>query len=256
MGDLPIIDDNNYREFIGGSGNPKLYGRGYRGMWKNEGLKSQCGRFSDIGVPLIPEDEWKDRIRQKQKDKSTIPNLCDDFGLHVKNQRRTNYCWIFAPARCCEIRRLQEIGEKVWYSPASVGSIIKNFRNVGGWGSQGLNYMREKGINLSDDWPDTAISRPYYTDENQELKLRHIALEYYYLENWAERVSCILADIPTADGYPWWGHEVTGVELTIDLDLVIDNSWSTSWGDNGRGILSGRRKYAGDSIAITSMTPM
>lgn len=254
---LVIDDDTNVNRLITGDLNPENCGRGLRGMFENGLEANACGRFGDIGVPLIPEIDWDDIIAQKEKDEATIPDLCDDFGMGVKNQYRTNYCWIFAPARCMEIIRLQELGEIVRYSPASVGCLIKNFRNIGGWGSQGLNFMKVKGMNLSEDWPDTAIDRRYNTSENAEKKLLHIALEYYYLETWEERVSCILAGIPTADGYPWWGHEVTGVHVTQrSHDLVIDNSWGKGWGTQGRGILRGRKKYAGDSIAITSITPM
>jgi len=253
-----IIDDNtDVRSLISGGLNPANCGRGYQGMWETPELRAAAGSFSDIGVPLIPEREWDDRIRQIEKDQATIPELCDAFGLDVLNQGRTNYCWINAPARCAEIIRLQETGRVLSYSPASAGGPIKGFRNVGGWGSQGLAYMRENGMNLTEDWPDNAISRSYFTAENREKAKRHVVLEYYVIESWEEMGSCILAGIPTANGYPWWGHEVTGVQLkTGDHDLVIDNSWGTGWGDRGRGVLRGRRKIAADCVAITAMMPL
>jgi len=253
-----IIDDNtSIRSLISGGLNPQNHGRGYRGMWESDEAKGLAGSFGDIGVPLIPESDLDDHIRQIELDHATIPELCDEFRSPVKNQQSTNYCWINAPTRCAEIIRLRETGEVVSYSPASAGGPIKSFRNVGGWGSQGLRYMRESGINESTDWPDNAISRRYYTDENRAKALANVVLEYYVIETWQEMCSCIVAGIPTANGYSWWSHEVTGVQLKLKShDLVIDNSWGTGWGDRGRGVLSGRRKIPGDCVAITAMMPV
>lgn len=253
----PVIDDNNFTNFITGSGNPELHGRGYAGMWETPGALQAAGTFADIGIPLVPETEWDDHIRQIEKDHATIPELCDSFGLDVMDQARTNYCWIFAVARCCEVVRLKETGTVYSYSAASAGAPIKNFRNVGGWGSQGLEYIKKHGINLTEDWPDTAIDRDYYTDANREKAKKHLALEYYTISNWAEMGSCILAGYPTANGYPWWGHEVAGVQLIPGShDLVIDNSWSKRWGKNGRGTLSGSRKRPSDCVCITGLRPL
>lgn len=246
----PVIDDNNYVRHIHGGR------RGYFGMFERPEDKAVCKSFKDMGIPLLPESEWDDIIRELEKFESTLVHLCKDMQLDHKDQNRTNYCWVNAPTHCCEIIRLVETGQKISYSPASVGAPIKNFRNNGGWGSQALEYFKTHGLNLTEDWPDNAISRSYYTDENQQKKQRHKTVEYFYLDTWQERVSCILAGIPTADGYNWWGHEVTGAHITLrDHDLIIRNSWA-NYGDYGFGTLSGSRKYANDSVAIVSMEPL
>lgn len=247
----PIIDDNNYLNFI------HQGQRGYFGMFESAEERSACKSFQDMGIPLIPESEWDDRIDELEKTESDLISFSRDMGLPCKNQRSTNYCWIFAPTHCCEITRLKETGRVISYSPASAGAIIKGFKNVGGWGSQALNYFKVNGLNYSDDWPDTAINRSYNTSENTEKKKKHIVLEFFTLNSWAERVSCILAGIPTADGYNWWSHEVTGVHIKKrNHDLVIRNSWGMGWGDEGFSILSGSKKHANDSVAIVAMMPL
>ncbi len=256
--DMVVIDDNNYQQWL----NPIVGGErrlsGYKGMFKTKKARRKGKTFEDLtSVPLIPESEWDDRIRQKEKDRSRLKDFALDMGLTVLDQNGTNYCWINAPTFCCMVTRLQETGQAIRLSPASVGAPIKNFRNQGGWGSQGLDYMRKNGINLQGDWPANAINRSYYTEENRQKAKANIVLEYYYLKNWQEMASCILAGIPVGAGYNWWSHEVTGMDiLKGSHDLIIADSWSTSYGDRGYGVLKGSRKYPDDAVAITAMMPL
>jgi len=248
---LPVIDDNNFQNFITP---PSGQSRGYQGMWA-EGCQAPRP-FAESGITLIPESEWADRIRQKERDRTRLMDLARDMGLPCKNQKSTNYCWVFAPTHCCELIRLKETGRVVSYSPASAGAPIKSFRNNGGWGSQALEYFKANGLNYTEHWPDTAISRDYYTTENRELAKRNVVLEYFNLESWAEVVSCILAGHPVGCGYNWWSHEVTGYDLTQSGNLIIRNSWSMNWGEDGFGELSGSKKIPNDAVAITSMVAL
>lgn len=247
---LPIITDNNYHNFMN-------QGRkGYYGMFRSQEGRARAKSFADLGIPLIPENEWDDIIRQQQKDKSTIMDLCRELRLPCKDQASTYYCWVNAPTHCCEITRLTETGQVVSLSPASAGGPIKGFRNNGGWGEEALEYFKVNGLNETQDWPDNAISRSYYTAENKEKAKKNIAREYYKLNSWVERGSVILSGYPIADGYDWWRHEVTGVGIEIGShDLVIRNSWGMGWGEEGFGILSGSRKMADDSVCILVMEP-
>ncbi len=245
-----VITDTNYQQFLTGP-------RGYHGMWPSAEDRARAKTFGDLGIPLIPEKEWDEVIDYLEKSQATIRQLSVARGLPCLDQGSTNYCWVNAPTHCCEISRLVETGRVFSYSPASVGAPIKGFRNLGGWGSQALDYFLEFGLNETKDWPANAIDRDYYTTVNQERKKAHKTLERFVLDSWEERGSCVLAGIPTADGYNWWGHEVTGAGIVkVSHDWRIRNSWGMGWGDRGFATLSGSRKYADDSVAITAMTPL
>lgn len=247
----PVITDENYQDFI------QQGARGYNGMWLSAADKAKAKTFGDIGIELIPENDIDDIIETIEKLGADPLTLTKELGLPCLDQSSTNFCWVNAPTHCCEYVRLCETGQVFSYSPASAGAPIKGFRNSGGWGSQALEYFKEYGLNETKDWPANAISRTYYTSDNRAKQAAHKTLEYYVLESWQERFSCWMAGIWTADGYPWWSHEVCGCWLVKKShDLIFRNSWGMSYGERGFGTLTGSRKQAGDSVAITAMKPL
>ena len=248
-----VINDDNYRQhLIGPAGKAKGFlGSRMRPRSAIEGRKT----FNDLGIPLVPESEWKDRIEEREANKATLKDFSIDAGLPCKDQGRTNYCWINAPTHCSEIVNLLTTGQVISLSPASAGARIKNFANVGGWGSQGLKWMGDHGVNRSSDWPDNEIDRKYNTPENQQKALEFLVVEEYQLQTLQERISCLFANIPIADGYNWWSHEVTGIDPVWNgrIALRSRNSWGMTYGDRGFFVLEGSKMMADDSVAIVSL---
>ena len=247
-----VIDDDNFQNFLAP---PLGFSKGMESGFgdRNGGLRG----FEALGIDLLPEDSWDDIIRDNQRNKSDLQTFLTEMNIPCKDQNGTNFCWYNAPTHCAEVERAKSTGVYKSMSPASGASRIKNFRNQGGWGLEAVEWMTQYGTNYSDDWPDNAIKKSYNTDENQMLAKKNRVVEFIRLDTWEEQVSCMLANIPTADGYNWWGHLVTGVGLTIGShNRIIRNSWAMSWGDNGFGELSGHKKYSDGSVAILSMEPM
>jgi hypothetical protein len=253
---LPSIDDSNYRQHIPPPVvNGQRQAKGYFGMWARGAVPPKT--FADLGLPLLTKAQVYERALEQAELKSNLYHYSLESGLPCLNQGSTNYCWINGPVHCMEIERLKETGQVVSLSPASAGARIKNFRNVGGWGSEGLEWMIQHGVNETSDWPANAIDRRYLTDVNIEKAKQNVIVEYFVLSTWEEVLSCIIANIPVAVGYNWWLHEVTGtfidpVSPTV-LDLGIRNSWGMQWGDKGFSILRGSQKYPDDAVAIVSM---
>lgn len=210
---------------------------------------------------LIPRSEWDDRIREMEATKTRLSDLIDAAGLTVLDQNGTNYCWINAPAHAMEVLRVLQNQPLVRLSPASVGCKIKNFRNVGGWGTQGLEYIVNHGLVPVSLWPANAIDRQYDTAAADAERAKYRCPEWWELRprNLDEHMSCLLSRIPVAVGLNYWGHEV------LDIDPVglgngqygarFNNSWGMSWGQNGRAVRTGSKLYADDAVAPRVATP-
>lgn len=203
---------------------------------------------------LIPRSEWQSRIQEMEERKSRISDISIQAGLPCKDQDGTNYCWINAPVHCVEIVRVVQNQDMVLLSPASCGGPIKDFRNDGGWGEEGLRYIVEHGIVPVSQWPANAIDSHYWTDANRNLALNYRVTEWWECRprNLDEMVSLLMRRIPGAVGYNWWSHEVTACEpvwLDGTVALRIRNSWGMGWGSQGFGILQGSRMLADDLVA-------
>lgn len=164
-------------------------------------------------------------------------------------------CWIFAPTYAVELLRMVSYGlDYVSLSPASAGARIKNFRNVGGWGTEAVEFIGENGLTPTRLWPDTAIDRRYYTQEAIDEAKKYRITEWWDLKprSFAQLMTCLLLRIPVCIGLNWWGHEVlavSGISLGNNRFAVrIRNSWG-NWGENGYGILSEAKATPDDAIA-------
>ncbi len=208
---------------------------------------------------LIPESEWEPRIKEMEEQRSRISDLIRLKQLPHKDQGSTNYCWINAPVHCLEIVRLQQNQSMRILSPASAGAIIKSFRNVGGWGKEGLEFIVRNGCNDVKDWPANAIDRKYNTAENRQKALDNRVVEWFECRPRTvnQMMSLLLRRLPGAGGYNWWRHEVTNCD-PVWLDnrpaVRIRNSWR-GWGDYGFGILQGSKMLADDLVFAVSGRP-
>jgi hypothetical protein len=206
-------------------------------------------------LPIIPRSEWSDRIEKIEKTKSRLSDISYSYDLECLDQNGTNYCWANGPVYCVEVVRLT-MGLGIEYlSPASVAAPIKNYRNQGGWGTQALKYIIEKGIVPSKYWPPNEIDRSYYTDENLAKAKDYIVTEWYDLENdnFDQLMTCLLLRIPVAVGYDWWRHEVSAIDpISLgdgEYGIRIRNSWGMGWGKDGYAILKEGKATPDDAVA-------
>lgn len=262
-GRMPIIDDDNYRNFYDP---PTIDGvkmrKGHRPRdYNKHGFAAGPYMSAFPSELIIDPSEYKERIKEKDAKKNWVSNLCDNVGSIVKNQASTPFCWINAGCRCMEIARVVQGEPQVVLSPASAGAPITGFVARGGYGTEGVQWLSEHGACPVENWPANAIQRKYYTEENKAIALKYRIDSWWDLHqgNTNELASCLLRDIPVAAGLGWWSHEITFTFLAIaangDVVFGFDNSWGTSWGDNGRGILVQSKARFDDANAIRAATP-
>jgi len=218
---------------------------------------------------LVPREEWYERAMSLEREEYRLSDFAKRRGLEVKNQNGTNYCWINAVAFACELKRMLQGQEHKELSPASGGSIIKKFRNNGGWGDQAAEFIQQHGLVPESLWPPNAIDRKYDTDQAWQAADRYTIDEWNELRprNLDDLYSCILRGMPVPVGYNWWRHLVCAVDVVVfrkpsgtsDREMLrcfgirIANNWGTSWGDRGYGILKGSKQLADGQLVIRSM---
>lgn len=219
------------------------YGLGYEARdyqaYPLGGLKSS----RNYAGPRLTTAERLERIAEKTAKKTWITDHCDRVGSKVKNQQNSNYCWIHAPVR----------GMEIWYvltgqfhptlSAFYAGSRIKGGRNQGGSGIQGLEWLSEHGTCLESLWPSMKFSGTV-SEEVAASAARHQVTSFVDMDprDYEAIWDSIICDQPVTFGIPAMSHEMIGTKLIVEdggILIVVDNSWGTGDGTNGRRILRG-----------------
>lgn len=254
-----VIDDSTGNDVV----MPQAFGRGY-----DPGSVVPMMFASPTEIPTIPESEWIPRIRERKKYKTGLRDLfkAGKVGT-VKDQNGQGYCWAYSVTRTAEYVRA---AMGLDYNPLSAHSVackIKNFRDEGAWCGLSAQFIRASGIVPETLWPAKSMNRAYDTPANWAEAEKYRILEDFvdltkpvYDQNltFGQVVSCLLQNIPCAVDFNWWGHSVCAVdvdEVSGEVALDIDNSWTPSWGDHGTARLTGSRKYPNGAVATRVLNP-
>lgn len=220
-------------------------------------------------LPLVPWDEIPDRIAWMTETKTRLL----DMTAHIDalDQNGQGYCWFYSGTAAIHCIRARNNQENVRLSAHSGAWVIKNGRNQGGWGAQGLDFQKERGVMPVSVWPEKSMNgRTYNTNANWE-----IAKEYRVTEGFVDLeppqydrdltvhqiISCYLNQIPVISDFNWWGHSVCGLwaydaypnrpkhdPMRYAANEIL-NSWRNSWGNKGRGILKDRKAWPNGATA-------
>lgn len=205
------------------------------------------------GIPLTA-NELKEQIAWRKANGIGLIGRSKAAGVKIKNQNGTNYCWMFGVIRMIELTRLQMGEEHVPLSPASVACLIKNYRNVGGWGGQGLEGIRKWGISPEKFWPEHAIDRRYDNAESREARKAFNVTDFVDIpDDFYTVMTLLVRDLPCSVAFDWWGHLVCAVEPDVvngQLGYWVDNSWNTTWGTAGRGFITGKKADPSEAYSV------
>ena len=251
IGDTFVIDDQTV---INSSENRGLIPRDY--SRQPVGFAGYAAPFS---MPLIPREEWKERIEERERKGLTTRQFCESVGLNPLNQSRTNYCWANGPTHCVEIVFARQNGSVVRLSPASIAAPIKGYRNQGGWGAQALEYGVEHGWAPQKMWPANAIDRRYDTPESRAARKHYQADEWWDFQprNFDQLITALLNDFPCSTAHNWMSHVVTPLDPIVmrngEIGIYCANS---GYGRDATGhmVLTGNRAVPDETICPRVVT--
>jgi len=226
-----------------------------------------CSTFYTKAFPesaLIDESEWDDRLRQFELEQNSLEHLMVLNSWEVLDQENTNYCWTNAVTGCAEVTRIKQGDPYIKLSSASVAAPIKNYRNVGGWGSEALEYAVEHGFATARLWGNAVINPGNAVITAANVERKHFkAIEFYELPPGQDMFKCFISALfhrwPCAPGYNWWRHQVMAVKPwkspAKKWGSRGPNSWGPNQGDKGWYMLEGSKSIPDDCICLHSMTP-
>lgn len=258
---LEFIHDQNWEEYLGGF---QPHGTGLVPRDYNVFPVGYLGATAKpFDLPLIPESEWQSRLDAQKAAKAQLSDIRNrGMGgkpIPSRDQNGWGYCWAHSSTSACLIVRAINNQPYADLSAFAVACIIKNYRNRGGWGAESLEWIAANGIPTSQYWPQQAHDPKYDTPEMRQNAALHKVTEWMDLDPKnmkAQLVTCLLLGIPVVSDFNWWSHSVCALDLVSlnPFQILIWNSWSDSWSNNGTGILNGSRAIPDGAIAPRVMT--
>lgn len=257
-----VIGAANFLSFINPTmdGETKKCGTVPRPMeWSSQHIRD----YKDVSIPnLIPESEWADRIKELVAEQAQLSDICKRNGYQMLDQNGRGYCWIHSGAGAVQAIRARMNLPSVGISAYAGACIIKNWRDEGGWGAQGLDFISERGLPSDKFWPMRYTGRDKDTPETWANAALHKVTggwvdtarpQYDRNLSRAQVATLLLNKIPVIGDYNWWGHSVCLLDLVLlpngKFGVRIANSWGTQWSDGGYGVLDETKAWPDGATA-------
>lgn len=245
-----LINDQNFHQHVTHVGPD--------GLHRARGLKPRDYGAYPVGylpcapafdLDLIPESEWQSRLDAQIAAKAQLSDIRNrgmgGSPIPSRDQNGRGYCWFHSGVSANLIVRAINNQPYADLSAYAGACIIKNYRDEGGWGSEGVEWEAANGCPTSQFWPQQSTSRKYDTPEMRANAKLHSIQEWMDGEprNKAQLVTCLLLGIPVVSDFNWWSHSVCAIDLVklSPFTIRIWNSWGDSWSENGTGLLQGSK---------------
>lgn len=222
-------------------------------------------------MKLIDKSEWSARIKERKEQKSGLRDIRKTMANGAKHksldQNGQGYCWAYSIGSVIMFARGKNNLPYQRLSPHAVACKIKNFQDQGGWCGLSAKFARETGYPTEQFWPQKSMARG-----NDNAATWADAAKHKITNDWVDLakpvydqnltfgqvVTRLLNNDPVAVDFNWWGHSVCAIDVDEvepgSFALVIINSWTDQWGDEGEGLLRGNKALPDGAVAVSSVT--
>jgi len=211
--------------------------------------RSEC--FQHYGhTGLLPRDDYPGQHfpmfadHFEVIDRDAWPELIGKIDLDRRqrlafSQRSVGSCASEACTRTIESIRDEQNEPYVRLNPYGLYAHACGGRDAGSSLPANLRFARDLGVPPIDLWPREKGWRTKPYGEAAEVAKQFRIIEAWEIGTWDEFVTAILKKFPVECGYP--GHAITAYRVLGNLrSFDYWNSWSKTWGRNGRGTLDMR----------------
>lgn len=220
------VDLHKTAQFFGDDGQPRSYGLVPRNYQTHPlGCYPDIKPYTAVSFPLIPREEWA----QRAKDQLAAGARLSDMRMRgnkgqmipSRDQNGRGYCWRHSPTSANLLVRARMNLPYVDLSAYAGACRIKNYRDEGGWGAQGLDDVIQFGDPSSEFWPQKSVSRSNDTPEMRANALLHrggegwidLAVAQYDRKlAFEQEISLYLTASPCIKDHNWWSHSICGCD--------------------------------------------
>lgn len=237
----PLVDDSNFDKLIGVG----PIGGGY-GLIPRDYGQVQYGAVPHAGpvpLPLIPWEEWADRISDHERNKSSLDYIIDDVGVPKMYQDGVGYCHAFSIAHATMCLRAIQMLPFVRLSPSSIGGPVTGYKNAGAWIIRDLEQATEGGISETQYYAELTTKNVWTPEARASAERNKVAEWWEHKQRgWEEAATVLLSVFPMPVGLNWWAHSINGLKLVQiapkKFGILYQNSHSPdSNPDDGRLVL-------------------
>jgi hypothetical protein len=247
---FPLITDANFADVVAESMDSGM-GRGY-----DPSLAGPFGSSApEAAITRLPRATWPDHMRRQEAEQSSPWHWFKRGKVKVLNQGSWGYCWMYGLVGAMQTAYAQTGGFVPHLNAHYPAWLGKRGANQGGWAGEALGYVREFGVPEIGVFPGHQTNRAAF--DRGEVKASaelHKVVEFSELprNDYEALVSVLLDPVnprPVTMGLNWWGHLIYAVRAVPEGILFI-NSWDTTWGREGAGVLAPNKAVAFEQIAV------
>ncbi len=209
-------------------------------------------------------DTWKDLLELQDQNRTSALDVMLSSNFKSYDQKSLPYCWSFGVCAPVAVAMARAGHDPIPHLSASyVAGKVKNWRRVGGWGMQAVEGLLKYGCPTTDVFPEASTNRTLAdTDKVKASAALHSIVQFEEIQSndFDGCISALLDPINPACGvsmaFNYWRHLVFACKACWHPQkgwgVVIQNSWGSSWGDQGRKELYGSKAIAHEMIVVRS----